>query len=243
MSINENGYVSVLLKNTTYKSIVVVYDIEGNELFRTYLATSYAICSDISKNNEYLAIGQIDYSGTIVKSVVKLIEIDKVKDDPQNSIVNTYESESNKILSNIKFNSKNEAVCMFDSYIQKVTKDNDEKIYDITENDVFVDINLANQIVIVQKETSGLFSYQYQINIKSTVGKSDSLYMLENELPKKLTVNKNLICMKLSDEVRIINASGWLLKLYATKTEIQDVVVGDSIVGIIYNNKIEFVNL
>ncbi len=243
VSINKNGYVSVLLKNATYKSIVVVYDINGTELFKTYLATSYAICSEISENNKYLAIGQIDYSGTLVKSVVKLIEIDAVKEHKENSIVYTYESESSKILNNIKFNTKNEVICMFDSYIQKVTALSDERLYDINKDDIFIDINLVSDIVIVEKETSGLFSYQYQINIKNTVGKSDNLYILNNDVPKRLKVTPNLICMNLANEVRVINASGWLLKRYTTKSEIQDIVVSDSIMGIVYNNKIEVINL
>lgn len=243
VSINKNGYVSVLLKNATYKSIVVVYDINGTELFKTYLATSYAICSEISENNRYLAIGQIDYSGTLVKSVVKLIEIDAVKEHKENSIVYTYESESSKILNNLKFNTKNEVICMFDSYIQKVTALSDERLYDISKDDIFIDINLVSDIVIVEKETSGLFSYQYQINIKNTVGKSDNLYILDNDVPKRLKVTQNLICMNLANEVRIINASGWLLKRYTTKSEIQDIVVSDSIMGIVYNNKIEVINL
>ena len=129
VSVNKNGYVSVLLKNATYRSIVVVYAPNGTELFRSYLATSYAMCSEISQNNKYLAIGQIDYSGTIVKSVVKLIEMEAVKERKQDSIVYTYESESSKILNNIKFNHKHEAICMFDSYIQKVTALSDERLY------------------------------------------------------------------------------------------------------------------
>lgn len=225
VSVNQNGYVSVLLKNTTYKSIVVVYDLDGTELFRTYLATSYAICSEISNNDKYLAIGQIDYSGTVLKSVVKLISIDLVKDKKEDSIVYTYSSESNKFLNNMKFNDKNEVICMFDSYIQKVTGLSDERLYDITNKDIFVDINLQNNIVAIEKETSGLFSYTYQLNIKNTLGKSDNLYILENDIPKNLKVTKSLICINLAGEVRMINASGWLLKRYTTNSEIQDIVV------------------
>jgi len=243
VSVNKNGYVSVLLKNSTYKSIVVVYDLAGNEMFRTYLATSYAISSKISNNNKYLAIGQIDYSGTVIKSVVNLINMDLVKSDAQNSIVYKYESESNKILNNLKFNAKDEVICMFDSYVQKVTLLSDERLYDITNNNAFVDINLENDIVAIEKETSGLFSYEYQVNIKNTIGKSDNLYILETDIPKRLKVTNNLVCLNLANEVRIINSSGWLLKRYTTNSEIQDIVVGDSIIGIVYNNKIEIINI
>ena len=81
------------------------------------------------------------------------------------------------------------------------------------------------------------------MNIKSTTGKSDKLYILENDAPKSLQLNKNLICTKLVGQVRVINANGWLIKKYKTNSEIQDIVLGDSIMGIVYNNKIEVINL
>lgn len=243
VSVNDNGYVSVIVKNSTYKSIVVIYDFEGNEMFKTYLATNYALCSEISKDNNYLAIGQIDYSGTIIKSIVKIISIQKANSDSQDSIVHTYESESGKLLTNIKFNKNNEAICMFDSYIQKVTPSTDEKIYDITDNNIFVDVNLDNNIVSVEKETTGLLAHQYKVDIKNTIGKSSNIYMLDNDAPKKVKVTDKIICLSLNNEIRIINSKGWLLKRYTTHSEIQDIVIGNSIMGIVYNNKVEIINL
>ena len=49
--------------------------------------------------------------------------------------------------------------------------------------------------------------------------------------------------MNLVGEVRIVNSNGWLLKCYKTSTEIKDIVMGESIIGIVYNNKIEIINL
>ena len=243
VSVNQNGYVSVILKNTTYKSIVSVYNIEGDELFKSFLAKSYAICSEISTNNKFLAIGQIDYSGTIVKSIVKVISIETAQNNSQESIVYTYESESGKILTNIEFNDKNEAICMFDSYIQRITASSDERIYDVNSLDMFVDINLKNNVVILTRENSGLFSYEYQVNLKNTIGKSDAICILENDIPKKIKVSKDLVCIYFAGELKIVNSSGWVVKKYKTNTEIQDVVMGNNLIGIVYNNKIEVIGL
>lgn len=243
VNVNKNGYVSVLFKNTTHSSIIVLYDANGKELFKYYFKESHAICAEASENNQYLAIGKIDYSGTVVKSIVEIISIDSALEDPKHCSLYAYESESGKILNNIKFNSKHEAICRFASYVQKVTSSSDERLYDVKKGDAFVDINLEDHFVVVEKENSGLFSYQYQINIKSTTGKSDKLYILENGAPKSLQLNKNLICAKLVGEVRVIRSNGWLIKKYKTGSEIQDIVLGDSIMGIVYNNKIEVINL
>lgn len=242
-SVNKNGYVSVFLKNAIYKSVIVIYNLEGEELCRISLKTSYAICAEVSDNNKYLAIGQIDYSGMALKSVVQLISIDSVMNHSEEYSLYIYESESNKILSNIKFNSKNEAICMFDTYIQKITELSDERVYDIKNENTFVDINLGDSIVVVKKEASGLLSYQHQIEMKSTLGKSDKLYMLENDVPKEMKVTNHLICVKLGNEVRVITTNGWLLKRYTTTSEIQDIVLGNNIMGIVYKNKIEVIDL
>ena len=101
VNVNSNGYVSIVIKNTTYKSVIAFWDVEGTELFRRYISKNYAICTSISTNNKYLAIGEIDYSGTILKSYVKIISVEKAQTEPKDSIVYTYESENGEIITNI----------------------------------------------------------------------------------------------------------------------------------------------
>ena len=55
ININNNGYVSLIITGTSYKSVIAIYDNNGNELFKTYLSTTTAIDVDISDNNEYMA--------------------------------------------------------------------------------------------------------------------------------------------------------------------------------------------
>ncbi len=243
INVNKNGYVSVVIKNTTYKSVVAFFDLTGTELFRTYLSTSYVVCTDISSNNKYLAIGEVDYSGTVIKSDVKIISVDNAQKDPDNSIVYTYESDSGEIITNMNYQNKDFVLCMFDSYVQKVTLQSNERLYDIKDNDLFVDINLNDSIAIVDKQSSGLFSYEYEILIKNANNKSESLYILDSDLPKTISTSGNNIALNLGNEVQIVNTSGWLLKKYTSSKQIKGLVVGDSIAGIIYKNKIEIVNL
>lgn len=243
INVNKNGYVSVVIKNTTYKSVVAFFDLSGTELFRTYLSTSYVVCTDISPNNKYLAIGEVDYSGTIIKSNVKIISVDNAQKDPDNSIVYTYESDNGQIITNMNYQNKDFVICMFNDYIQKVTIQSSERVYDITENDLFVDINLNDNIAIVDKQSSGLFSYEYEVTMKNSNNKSESLYILDSGLPKTIATSRNNVALNLGNEVQIINTSGWLLKKYTSSKQIKEIVVGDTIAGIIYKNKIELVNL
>ena len=243
VSVNRNGYVSIVIKNTTHKSVVVYFDLSGKELFRVYLSSTYVTSTAISTNNSYLAIGEVDYSGTIIKSYVKIVSVELAQTDPKQSIVYTYESENNEIITGIDYKDKTSAICMFNSYIQRVTPDSNERVYDITNNDLFIDINLKDAIAIIDKQSSGLFSYEYEIAMKSTNNTSENLYILNSDLPKSLLVSGNVMAINLGDEVQIINSNGWLLKNYTSSKQISNIVLGNSIAGIVYKNKIEIISL
>lgn len=243
VSVNENGYVSIIIKNTTYKSVIAFYDETGIELFRTYLSTNYAICTAISTNNKYLAIGEVDYSGTILKSFVKIISVEKAQKEPEKSIIYTYESENNEIITNINYQDKENAICMFNSYVQKVGISSNNRVYDIEEKDIFVDINLKDSIAIIDKQSSGLFSYEYEMNLKNNNNKSESLYILDRDVPKMMKVCSSNIALNLGNEVRIIDSNGWLIKKYTSNSQIKNLVIGNSIAGVIYKNKIEIIEL
>lgn len=243
IKVNKNGYVSIVIKNTTYKSVVAFFDLSGTELFRTYLSTSYVVCTDISPNNKYLAIGEIDYSGTIIKSSVKIFSVENAQKDPENSIIYTYKSENDEIITNLNYQTNDYVICMFDNYIQKVTINSNERLYDVKKDDLFIDINLTDGVAIVDKQSSGLFSYEYEINIINSTNKTESLYILDSDLPKTINVSGNNIALNLGNEVQIVGKNGWLIKKYVSSKQITGLVVGDSIAGILYKNKIEIVNI
>ena len=75
ISINKNGYISIIASNSTYSSIVIVYDNDNNQLFKNFSQSSYALQACISDSNNYIAVGEVDYSGTVIKSNVKIIDI------------------------------------------------------------------------------------------------------------------------------------------------------------------------
>lgn len=243
VNVNRNGYVSIVIKNTTYKSVIAFFDLEGTELFRRYISKNYAICTAVSTNNKYLAIGEIDYSGTILKSFITIISVEKAQQDPKNSIINTYESDNGEIITNINYQDKENAICMFNSYIQKVGVDSNERIYEITDNDMFVDINLKDSIAIIDKQSSGLFSYEFEMLLKNTDRKSESLYILDSDLPKMVEISGNNIALNFGNEIRIVKSNGRLIKKYTSNSQIKNLVIGDSIAGVIYKNKIEIIEL
>jgi hypothetical protein len=242
INVNENGYVSVIVKNNTYKSIIYVYSPDGTSLFKRYLSSSLAVVTDISKDNKYLVFGEIDYSGISIKSNIEVISIELAVKDPKNSTEIKYNAEDGKIITNIKYTDTNKIVAMYDDSIVVYGNDNENEIYKIENDNIFVDIGLQNNIAIFAKETSGIFAFEYKLVMKNEENEKETVYALNSSIPKKIIVNKNVIGMNFGTEVKIVNSSAWTLKDYSSSKQIKDLVLGTNIAGIVYKDKIEVVS-
>ena len=86
ISINKNGYVAVTIVDTSYKTVVQLFDSQGNSLFKTILSTTRVVATSISDDNKYLAIAQVDTSGTMVQSNIRIMSIDDSKKNSENAI-------------------------------------------------------------------------------------------------------------------------------------------------------------
>ena len=233
VNINKNGYVTVIVSDSTYVSIVIVFDSDGTELFKTYLPSTYAMCAAISTDNSYLAIGEIDYSGTILKSNVRIMSIDSAE------LVYNYSNDNQNIIINIKYYDKENATCVYTNSVVTISPSNGNKIYDITESTCFVDNQMTGNLIVLEKQSSGLFSYEYNLKIKLLGSNNENLYILNKNLPSQLKTSEKLIALNYGNEVDIVSLNGTLKKNYTSAQQIKDIVVGNGIAGIIYKDKIE----
>ena len=96
--VNKNGYVSIVVTGTSHNNVIITYNPEGTELFRTFLSQTTAIDVAISNDNKYLAYGEVDTSGSFIQSNVKIISIEKAQSDPSNSVEYIYPAESKEII-------------------------------------------------------------------------------------------------------------------------------------------------
>ena len=242
INVNENGYVSVIVSNNTYKSIVYTYNPEGTQLFKSYLSTSLAIGTDISKDNKYLVFGEMDFSGIKVKPTIKVVSMEKAMTDSKNSIIKKYDEEQGKVIINIKFSKNNDIIAMYNDSVIKYTEEGKKEILNIGNDNIFVDISLKDNIISFEKESSGKFSFKYKVIIKNQNNESENFYILNSSVPKNVITNENIIAMYFGTKVDIINTIGWLIKEYKSTKQIKDIVLGKSIVGIIYKDRVEIIN-
>ncbi len=242
INVNENGYVSIILKGTTYKSVIVTYDSKGNELFKTYLSTTNAIDSCVSKDNKYLSFAEVNTTGTIIQSNIKTVSIEKAKKEPSTSIIYTYAANSNDLITNINYQDKNRLLCMYDSSIHMIDNEVDENIMQLNENTKNADIELENFIIKATERSSGLFSADTIIEIKNILNNKIVEYTVE-EVAKAIYCRGETIAINLGSEVEFIHTNGWLIKRYISLQEIKDVVLCEGAAAIIYRDKVEIINL
>lgn len=235
IAINSNGYVAVSVMGTSYKTIIQTFDNKGESIFKMLLSSTYAIDIDISPDNKHLAIAETNFAGILIQSNIKIISMEKAKNDEKDAIEYTHIANGGDLIINIKYQSKDELTCIYDNHIEVIKNQTNETIVDFKiEEMLFADLN--NKIIQIIKENS-----QVYLEILNAHTKGIKKYEI-NE-PKEMCVSDDVIAINLGSEILFYNNSGWLIKKYYAKQEINKIVLCDNLAGIIYNDKIELISL
>lgn len=244
ITVNKNGYVAVTIVDTSYKTVVQLFDNQGTPLFKTFLSSTRVVATSISEDNKYLAIAQVDTSGTIIQSSIKVLSIDEAKNKTENVIKKEYTGEKNDLIINIKYQEKNKLLCMYTDKITEIKSDETvETLQEYKDQKVsFASIQLSNSSITIKEKSSGLFTADSELNIMNSDNKNISTYTAEL-VTKEIYTSGNIIALNLGSEVEFVNTNGWLVKKYTANQEITSIVVSDSIAGIVYRDKIEIINL
>lgn len=241
ITVNKNGAVGVVLTGTTYKSVIVMYSITGNEEFKTYLSSTVATSLAISNNNDYLSFAEANTSGTVISSVVKTISVEKAKNTPTEAIIYTYNQENNSLIISIEYNNDN-LICQYDNSVYRLKDGNSEKILDVDNNTLFLDIKMADYISKIQENQSGILRSEYEVKIINEKNSSENTYLLE-QMPSGLYCSDNILAVDMGNEIIFLNHSAWLLKHFTSRQNYKNIILGDSVAAIVYRDRVEIISL
>ena len=243
VSVNKNGYVSTIVSGTSYKSVIITYDEKGNELFKSYLSSTTAVDACISPDNKYLGYAEINTSGTVIKSNIKIISVDEAKEKSTEPEF-TYTASQNSLILRLKYQDKNRLVCMYDDSIHMIESNVDVKLMDLEEDTkvTFGDCELTNFVYRTVEESTGIFSANTVVEMLNITNQKETTYTVEG-IAKSVASYNNIIAVNLGSEVDFINTNGWLVKRYTSSQEVRNIVICDGLAGIIYRDKIELVSL
>ena len=213
-------------------------------MFKTYLSSTIAMDADVSSDNKYLAFAEVNISGTLTQSNIKVISIEKAKNSKEDPIIYAYNADAGNLILNIKYQNKNKLVCLYDHSIHVIENNADKQISDFGNDSkrTFVDIELNNYVVTVSENKSGLFNTNTVVELTNSSNEKKNTYNLSGGV-KEIYCYGSRICVNLGLEVHFIDSNGWLIKEYISGQEIRSIVMSDKIAGIIYKDKIEILNL
>ena len=241
--VNKNGYVGVTITGTVNKTVIEMYNPEGKKMFTTFLANTRAVDISISNDNKYLAIAEVDTSGTMIQSSIRVLSIEKAEDDPSNSLEKTYTSQAGKLITNIKYQDGQKLVCMYTDGITVIEEEKENELINTKDRKItFQAVDLENSACYIEEKSSGLFTADSVVNIINTNNNETKQYTV-NYVAKEIYTYGSIIALNLGTEIEFINTGGWLVKRYVSNQEITSIVVSDTIAGIIYRDKIEIINL
>lgn len=240
--VNKNGYVAITIVDTSNKAVIGLYDNKGENLFNAIQSSTRAEKVSISNDNKYLAIAEIDTSGTIIKSNIKVITIEEAKKESGVTPMKSYNNENGDLIVDIVYQDNNDLLCMYTNKINVIKSNGTEEQLTDLNNCIFASVDLSNSILTVKEKSSGLFNSVTTINIINTYNKNTIEYNTDS-VSKELYTKGSVIALNLGNQVEFINENGLLLKRYNANQEVTNIVISDSIAGIIYRDRIEIVNL
>ena len=179
--VNKNGYMAVVISDTSYKSVVSLYNPNGKELFKIYLSSTRVSEITISNDNKYLALAEIDTTSSVIKSNVKVISIENAQTDTDNSIEYIHNAENGKLLTNIKYQEGNRLICMYDDTIDIIYNEENTELLNFSNRKLsFTTIEMNNNIAIIEEKSSGLFTADSEITLINTQDKKENMYTVED---------------------------------------------------------------
>ena len=244
VNVSKSGNVSVITTETIYKKgVVVTFDKNGNELFKTYLGSTNAVDTDISVDGKYLAIAGINTRGALVKSTIQIYDIEKATEKAANggakeSLAYVHNANSSQIITNIKYQEKGQLVCIYDDSVHMIYEDEDTELIKFNQDTRIGDINLKSYVARAEEISTGLFSSKTDIILKNIITGVETIYTINSPIKELISYNE-IIAINLGTEIHFINLSGTLQKRYTSKQEAKEVVLGTSVAGIVYRDRIK----
>ena len=243
INVSRNGFVSIVMSNTSYKSIIDVYDRSGKGIFKTNLVTARVADISISQDSKYLAIAEVDLSGIIISSSIQIVSIELAQTDPEKAMLYKYEAPKDKLIMNIEYQEQNKLLCMYNDSIEILQDKTSKQIQKLEDQKLsFMTIELNDRIALLEEVSKGDYTADTRVRIVNPETLKEKEY-ISRDVAKSIETSENKIAINFGTELHIISKNTILLKKYISDIEINQIVMAEGIIGIVYKDKIQIINL
>lgn len=244
LSVNKNGYVTIIYSQSGYKSSIKIFKPSGEELFTTYLASTYALDVEMSNDNKTLYIAEIDAEGIKVKSNIKIINVSNIEANGTTPKVETILIGTDTLITDIEYTKDNKLFILKESGIDMI--DSEKNIQIIGEfnikNTLFARINNIDTPIVVEKVSTGIFTNETNLKI---INEKETVEIKIDRTPQNVDTLNDRIALNLGDEVLFLNTKGKVVKRYELENQLQSVKLFNkgNLAALVFRNKIELVKL
>lgn len=238
--VNKNGYSAITYYQAGHKSTIKVLKPNGEELFTTFLASTYAVDVAIADNNKVLAVAEVDTETMQIASKVKII---KMSNDEKKEVSTIYE-EDDCIIVDIEYTSDNELLIQKDNGIIMIGAENIRKdIAKYNYSDVaYAIIENGENAILIRKKATGIFGTESVLEIYSEDTKKE--YEL-NSTPQGICAYNKTIALNMGNEAIFVGTNGKLIKRYNLNGQAKEIKLYEdgNMAAIVFKNKIELINI
>lgn len=243
INVNKSGYVSVVISNASYKTIVGVYDKNGKEVFKTNLVTSIVADVSISQDSKFLAIAEVNLSGIVIQSSIQIVSMELAQKSPAEAIQYKYEAPTDKLIMNIEYQEKNNLICLYNDSIDVLQDNNSRELIKLDNRKLeFMTIELNNRMALIEEISKGEYVSDTNVKIINPSTLKEKQYIAK-DVAKSIKTSENKIAINFGTNLHVIDKNGILLKKYISNTEINDIVMAEGLIGIVYRDKVQIINL
>ena len=214
VSVNNKGYVGIIYKDVSYKSVVKVFDNKGSEVLVRYYSNNYALDVKISPNNNAIGIGELDLSRLRTSSLIRLI--------PAGSKDGLESFEEDSILECMEFiNGK--LVAVLNNKLLSIKQDGSKNLLKDFGKDKVTNVCLNGEtfIVKVQKST-GLLNLSSNLEVINEQGKSIGTFNAGFNVIN-IDIKKNIIAINGGGKVVFINSAGRKISQFNPQKAVKEI--------------------
>ena len=107
----------------------------------------------------------------------------------------------------------------------------------------FMGIELNNKIALIEEVSTGEYTADTKVRIVNPATLKERQYISKEDVAKSVYTSENKIAINFGSELHIISKNGILLKKYISEKEINNIVMTEGLIGIVYKDKIQIINL
>lgn len=223
--VTENGGIGVISSSPVYKSIITVYDLTMNEIFKYYMANSVVTKFFLTEDLKNFGIVESKINGAIISSKINIISVEKVRKNEEDPILLSYELESGEYAFDIA-NIGGQFIIVTNKGIFSIQNKEKKEIYISNSKTEIMDIGLKNKICIVERnEEDKLVLKTFDIDKKQ-----ENIYEIDEF--KYINTKYNDIIIENDNEITILSDNAIMKKNFKSENKIQKIYVERGILGI-----------